>query len=410
MVGGAVVAHQSGPVDGQHHVQPKQSDVLHDLVIAPLKEGGIQRHHGNHALLRQASGHGNGVLFSDAHIKGPFGKTPLEIQNAGASGHGRGNGTDPVILLRQFFQALAEGIGEGFHLGGQLFSRLGVEFTDAVEFGRVLLGKGIALALLGQHMDQHGLFQIPGPAQQGDQAGQVVAVHRAQIGQTHIFKNGGFQQEPLQPVLQAAAQFIQGLSSGQLLHHPAVDPLGVQIIVTGAQPGQVPGQAAHVPADGHFVVIEDDDHRLAADGGVVHTLIGHASGAGAVADQGHHLVVLAQKRPRPGHTQRDGHRIGGVPGYESVGIALRRLGESGNAAVLPQVRKIRPAAGQQLMDIRLMTHIKNQAVFFCIKNGLDGDAQLHRAQVSGQMAAGLRNGLDQKIPDLLAKLEPLFVA
>ena len=65
--------------------------------------------------------------------------------------------------------------------------------------------------------------------------------------------------------------------------------------------------------------------------------------------------------------------------HEGVRITLRWLGETGQSAVLPQMRKIRLASGQQLMHIRLMPNIKNQAVYLSIKNGLDGHAQLHHA-------------------------------
>ena len=141
----------------------------------------------------------------------------------------------------------------------------------------------------------------------------------------------------------------------------------------------MPGHAAHVPADGHFIVVEDNDHRLAAHRGVVQPLVGHAAGAGTVADQSDHIVVLMQERPRPRHTQSDGNGAGSMSRHEGVRIALRGLGETGQAAVLPQMRKIRLASGQQLMHIRLMPNIKNQAVYLGIKNGLDGHAQLHHA-------------------------------
>ena len=95
--------------------------------------------------------------------------------------------------------------------------------------------------------------------------------------------------------------------------------------------------------------------------------------------------------------------------HEGVRIALRRLWKTGQAAVLPQMRKIRLASGQQLMHIRLMPHIKNQAVYLGIKYGLDGNAQLHHAQVSGQMSAGFGNVGDQKLPDFPTELGSLPV-
>ena len=64
---------------------------------------------------------------------------------------------------------------------------------------------------------------------------------------------------------------------------------------------------------------------------------------------------------------------------KGVGRALRGFGEAGHAPKLPQMRKIRPAASQQLMDIRLMTNVKNQAVDHCIKNSLNGNGKFHRA-------------------------------
>ena len=77
--------------------------------------------------------------------------------------------------------------------------------------------------------------------------------------------------------------------------------------------------------------------------------------------------------------------------------------------MLAQAGKIRPAAGQQLMHIRLMSDVKNQAVFFCIEYGFDGDAQLHNAQIAGQMAACPGNTGDQKFPDLCAKLAAFLI-
>ena len=259
-------------------------------------------------------------------------------------------------------------------------------------------------------MDDHRLPQLLRRSQQGDEVRQVVTVRRPKIGKAHVFKNGGGQEKPLHLVLDSAADRIDGLAAGQGLDDLAVSPLGNQVIVAGAQPGQVAGQAAHISADGHFVVIDDDDHGLPADSGVVQALIGHAAGESAVTDQCNHIVILMLQCPGPGHTQGDGHGTGGVPRNESVGIALRRLGESGDTAVLPQTRKIRPAAGQQLMHIRLMSHIKNQAVYTCIKNGLDGNAQFYNAQISGEMSAGLGDVGNQKFPDFLAELDSLPIA
>ena len=98
-----------------------------------------------------------------------------------------------------------------------------------------------------------------------------------------------------------------------------------------------------------------------------------------------------------------------MTGHKGIRHALRWLGEAGNAPELPQTGKCRLASRQQLMNIRLMTHIKNQAVLFRIINRFNGYRQLNHTQVSGQMAPGLRYMVDEKFPDLPAETSPLRV-
>ena len=46
------------------------------------------------------------------------------------------------------------------------------------------------------------------------------------------------------------------------------------------------------------------------------------------------------------------------------------------------------------MDIGLVTDIKNQSIPFRIKDVVDGQRQLHDAQIGGQMAAVLGDALE----------------
>ena len=85
------------------------------------------------------------------------------------------------------------------------------------------------------------------------------------------------------------------------------------------------------------------------------------------------------------------------------------LGEACDAAILAQTRKIRLAAGQQLMNIRLMANIENQAVLHGIVNRLNGDAQFNGTQITGQMASGFGYIVNQEFPDFPAKLSPFLI-
>ena len=171
----------------------------------------------------------------------------------------------------------------------------------------------------------------------------------------------------------------------------------------------MPGKAAIALADGHFIVIENDYHRFPAHGKVVEGLINHAAGGRTVSHQGNHIVIFPQEGTGPGHAKRNGNGTGSVTGHKGIRHTLRRLGESGNPPELPQTVKTRLASRQQLMNIRLMTHIKNQAVLFRIINRFNGYRQLNHAQVASQMAPGLRYMVDEKFPDLPAETSPLRV-
>ena len=350
------------------------------------------------------------MFLRNAHVEGALREFPLEGQQPRASGHGRGNGTHSLILSSQRLHGCAEAVGVSDHLSPQLFAGFRVKFSDSVEFCRILLGKGIALALPGHHMYHHRLPQFPGRRQQRHQSRQVVTVCGSQVSKAHILKNGSRQQQPLQFILHPAAEIINGAAQSRFLHKPPIGSLGIQIVVAGTEPGQMAGQAAHVFADGHGVVVDDNHHGLAADRRVVESLVGHAAGESAVADEGHHVVILLKQGSGSCHPQGDGNRTGGMSCHKGIGVALLRLGEAGNAAILPQTRKIRPAAGEQLMHIRLMTHVKYQAVDIRIKHQLDGNAQLHHAQVSRQMSAGFCHAGNQKLPDFVAQLASLAVA
>ena len=62
-----------------------------------------------------------------------------------------------------------------------LLAGFDVEGRDAVEGVRMILGGGVALALLGHHMDQQRLVVVLRPKQHPGQLLDVVAVHRANV-------------------------------------------------------------------------------------------------------------------------------------------------------------------------------------------------------------------------------------
>ena len=203
--------------------------------------------------------------------------------------------------------------------------------------------------------------------------------------------------------------FIDLTSKPESMHHPAVVLLKAQIFRFQSLPGQKLGHTTHIAGNGHPVIVEDDQQLLTALPGVGQSLIGQTAGEGSVSDQSEHLVVLSQSSTGLSHAQRHRHRVGGVPGNECVVYALIWLRESGNAAVLPQGRHLLPASGEHLVQITLVSHIKDQSVPAGIKHPMDGHGELHCAQVGCQMSSGSRDIPHQFFPKLGTKHSGLLI-
>lgn len=58
-----------------------------------------------------------------------------------------------------------------------------------------------------------------------------------------------------------------------------------------------------------------------------------------------------------------------------------------------------PAAGEHFVDVALMSDIEDEAVFGRVKNTVQGDAELHDAEIRTEVAAGLAEGLDERLAD-----------
>jgi hypothetical protein len=69
-MGRAVGADEAGAVDGEAHRQLLDRHVMHDLVVAALQEGRIDRAERLVAFRRQAGREGHRMLLGDADIEG----------------------------------------------------------------------------------------------------------------------------------------------------------------------------------------------------------------------------------------------------------------------------------------------------------------------------------------------------
>ena len=94
LVGGAISAHDAGTVQHKGDRQLLNPHVVDQLVVGPLQEGAVDRHHRLQAIGSHACGQGDGMLLSNAHIDVLIGNGLLQQIQAGAGSHRRSDSND----------------------------------------------------------------------------------------------------------------------------------------------------------------------------------------------------------------------------------------------------------------------------------------------------------------------------
>ena len=89
-----------------------------------------------------------------------------------------------------------------------------------------------------------------------------------------------------------------------------------------------------------------------------------------------------------------------MPHPEGVVFAFLPFGEAGQPFILPQRGKCFFAAGEDFMDIGLVSYIKDKFVFRGVKDPVQRQRQLHHPQVGGQVAAVFGHHINEQLPDL----------
>ena len=409
-MGRAVGADEAGAVDGEAHGQALDRDVMHDLVVAALQEGRVDRAERLVAFGRKTGGEGHRVLLGDADVEGAVRERLVEDVDAGAGRHRRGDGDDLVVLLGFLDEALAEHvlIGRRVRLGLGLGAGRDVELDDGV----VLVGGGfrraVALALLGHDVDQDRAgLHVADVLQHGQEMVEVMAVDRADVIEAELLEQRAAVHH------EAAGIFLDAVGAvGEDLRQALVDLLGRiaqrAIGLAGVEPRQIGAHGADRRRDRHVVVVEDDDQARVHRARIVHGLIGHARRHRAVTDHGDNVVLAAGEVARDRHAEAGGDRGRGMRGAERIVIALAALGEAGQAAAGAQRADAVAAAGEDLVRIGLMADVPDQPVARRVEDVMDRGGELDHAEARAEVTAGHRDGIDGLLTQLVGDLANLL--
>ena len=256
------------------------------------------------------------------------------------------------------------------------------------------------MAFLGDHVQKLRATGIAYFVQGIHQRVHIMAIHRADVVETQLFKNRGEAGGAARLRFDLLGQFAQGR------RHLQNDLAGLayrRIKGAAEQLAQIAVERTHRRADRHVVVVEDHQHARLADPSVVHGLVGHAGSHGAVANDGYcmavrALVLRAHRHPQSGRDT--GRRMGGAKG---VVLAFTAPRETAQATLLAQGGHALAPPGQNFVRIGLVTHVPHQPVLRGVVDVVQGHGQFDSAQIGAEMPPGLGHAVEQKGPQLASQ-------
>ena len=266
-------------------------------IIAALQKCGVHRKHGHRPLFGHPSRHRGRAALGDPHIKKAFGIGLRKGGQPGPPHHGGRQGTDTPVVPGQADQRAAKHPGKVLSPRFSGRARLRIEGGHAVKCVRVTLRRCKAFPLYSFDMEQDRLLQACRVPKRLGQFRQIVSIHRSQVGESHILEHTARQEALLQRLFYAMGHPVNLPAQPSGSHKPPVPLLEAEVLGLQALLRQMPGHRAHVPVNGHSVVIQDNQQLLSALPAVRQPLIGQAAGEGPVSDEGGHLIILAQGGP-----------------------------------------------------------------------------------------------------------------
>ena len=411
-MGGAIGADNTRAVDGKADRKILDRHVMHHLVESTLQEGRVDGRERLIAFRRKPRGEGHAVLFGDAHIEATIREGFRELVEPGARRHGRGDGDHLVVGLCFGDQSLGEHLGVARRPAGRrLLLRAGdhIEASNTVELVGGLFRRAVALALLGDHMDQDRPRLHPAHiAQHGQQVIEIMAVDGADIVEAQLLEQRAAGPEAARELFRPGGAALPAPRQdfvGEMLRPTAEAAIGA----ARNQPRQMGAHGADGRRDRHVVVVQNHDQARIHGAGIVHRLIGHAGAHGAVANHSDHIVVAAAQIAGHGHAEPSGNRGRGVTGAKRVVFALGAFAEARQAVRLTQGADAVTAPGEDLMGVSLVANVPDDLVARGVEHGMQGDGKLDNAETGAEMAARDGDRANRLLPQLVRELPQLLV-
>src|ERR1039457_3561856 len=152
-------------------------------------------------------------------------------------------------------------------------------------------------------------------------------------------------------------------------------------MLVGDDAMEVTGDGSNVSIDGPLVVIEHNDEALGLVGDVVQSFKGNAVGECRVSRNCNDMFVAASEIARHGHSEGSGKCRAGMARSVAIVLTLGAEHEAVQSTWLANGIEAIKTASQNLVDVGLMTYVKNEPVCRGVKDGVERQRQLDHSQI-----------------------------
>ncbi len=327
-VGRTVRANETGTVDRETNWQILDRHVMHDLIVAALQEGRIQRAERFIAVCGEARSKGDSMLFGNADVEGARREKFSKLVQPGAVRHGSGHANDLLVkcgFLHESFGKNA-GVARCVRLGFRLRAGDDIELVDAVIFIGRRFGRSVTLAFLRHNMNEDRTFLVvTHVAQNRKQVLERVTVDRADMVEAQFLEQCAAGHVTACVGHRAGNGAIHRLAeiSGQFLAEIAETHVGP----ARGEAGEIGTHRSRGWCDRHVVVVQNDDQPRIECPGIVQRFECHAGRHGAIADHRDNLAVALVQSSGNSHAKTGRDRRGGMARAEIVVFAFSATGK-----------------------------------------------------------------------------------
>ncbi len=272
------------------------------------------------------------------------------------------------------------------------------------------LGRPIPPALLGPHVDDDRTGHREGAPEGLEQRVDVVARHRADVGDPEVLEQLAGLGEPHDRRAEPATQ-LEDVHADHRdpLDGPVVGALAVAPRARQLDLAQVLRERPDGRADRHLVVVEHDEQLRLALADVVEGLEREAAHHRGVPDDDRDPLQAVADVARLGEPFGDRQPGPGMAAVEDVVGRLRATREAADAVELAKRPEPLESAGQELVRVGLVAGVPDDLVARRLHEPVERQRELDDAERRAQVTAGDRHGLDDRVADLGGELGQLGI-